>query len=105
MNAAGKSDESVVPPTQVNKAGTEPAAESAEGRDSAKRNAEQADLHRSPKRNKRKSLGLFGVRTTARAEPELFSRSTQGRSRMSRSSSTDLCGGWPERAIPTAILR
>ena len=71
MNAAGKSDESVVPPTQVNNAGTEPAAESVEGRDSAKRNAEQADLHRTPKRNKRRSLGLSGVRMTARAQPEL----------------------------------
>jgi len=71
MNAAGKSDESVVPPTQVNKAGTEPAAESAEGRDSAKRNAEQADLRRAPQRDKRKSLGLPGVRLTARAQPKL----------------------------------
>ena len=72
MNAVGKSDESVVPPTQVNNAGTEPAAESVEGRDSAKRNAEQADLHRSQKRNKRRSLGLAGVRMTARAQPAMF---------------------------------
>jgi hypothetical protein len=70
MNAAGKSDEFVVPSTQVNNAGPEPVAESAEGRDSAKRNAGQADLHRSPKRNKRRSLGRFGVRMTVRAPPE-----------------------------------
>ena len=74
MNAGGKSDESVVPPTQVNKAGTEPAAEPVEGRDSAKRNAEQADLHRTPRRDKRRSLGLPGVRLTARAQPKLKRR-------------------------------
>ena len=62
MNADGKSDEFVVPTTQVNNAGTEPVAESVEGRDSAKRNAEQTDLVRTPKRNKRRSLGLGGVR-------------------------------------------
>jgi RNA-directed DNA polymerase len=71
MNADGKSDEFVVPATQVNNAGTEPVAKSVEGRNSAKRNAESTDLPRSPKRNKRKSLGLSGVRTTARAQPEL----------------------------------
>ena len=46
MNADGKSDEFVIPSTQVNNAGTEPGAESVEERDSAKRNAERADLHR-----------------------------------------------------------
>ncbi len=71
MNADGKSDEFVVPSTQTNNAGTEPAAESAEGRSSAKRNVELSDLDRSPKRNKRRSLGLSGVRMTARAQPEL----------------------------------
>lgn len=71
MNVDGKSDESVVPPTQVNNAGTEPGAESVEERGSAKRNDEQTDLPRTPKRNKRRSLGLSGVRMTARAQPEL----------------------------------
>jgi group II intron reverse transcriptase/maturase len=71
MNADGKSDEFVIPSTQVNNAGTEPGAESVEERDSAKRNAERADLHRTPRRNKRRSLGLSGVRMTARAQPEL----------------------------------
>jgi len=71
MNADGKSDESVVPSTRVNNAGAEPAAEPAEGRDSAKRNAEPSDLDRPPKRNKRRSLGLAGVRMTARTQPEL----------------------------------
>jgi len=71
MNADGNSDESVVPSTRVNNAGAEPAAEPAEGRDSAKRNAEPSDLDRPPKRNKRRSLGLAGVRMTARTQPEL----------------------------------
>jgi len=71
MNADGKSDEFVVPSTQTNIAGTEPAAESAEGRSSAKRNVELSDLDRLPKRNKRRSLGLSGVRMTIRAQPEL----------------------------------
>ncbi len=71
MNAAGKSDGFVVPSTRANKAGTEPAAESVEERSPAKRNVDQTDLPRAPKRNKRKSLGLAGVRETARARPEL----------------------------------
>lgn len=71
MNADGKSDEFVVPSTQANNAGTEPAAESAEGRNSAKRNVQSSGLDRSPKRNQRRSLGLAGVRVTAKAQPEL----------------------------------
>lgn len=71
MNADGKSDGSVVPSTQTNNAGTGPAAESVEGRDPAERNVDQNDLHRTPSRNKRRSLGLAGVRETARVQPEL----------------------------------
>jgi len=71
MNADGKSDGSVVPSTQGNKSGTEPAKDSVEERDPAKRNADQSDLHRTPKRNKRRSLGLAGVRMTAQVQPEL----------------------------------
>ena len=71
MNAAGKSDGSVVPSTQTNKAGTDPAAESVEERDPAERNADQPDLDRAPKRKRRRSLGLAGVRETARNQREL----------------------------------
>lgn len=71
MNADGKSDESVVPSTQANNVGTEPAAELAEGRDSAKRNIMSPDPDRAPKRNRRGSHGLHGVRETAKAKPEL----------------------------------
>jgi len=62
MNAHRKSDESVVPATPANNGATEAPAESAEERDSAKRNAKQAALHRTPCRPKRKTRGLYGVR-------------------------------------------
>jgi len=71
MNVDGKSDESVVPLTRANNAGTEPAAESVEERDSAKRNTEQTDPGRAEKRDHRGSSGLHGVREAARAKPEL----------------------------------
>ena len=71
MNADGKSDGSVVPTTQTNNAGTEPVTESVEERDSAERNVDQTDLPRAPKRNKRRSLGLTGVRESARNNREL----------------------------------
>jgi group II intron reverse transcriptase/maturase len=71
MNAEENSDESVVPATSANNEGAEPSAESTEERDSAKRNAEQADLHRTPGRVKRKSSGLHGVREAARKDSTL----------------------------------
>jgi len=71
MNANRKSDESDVPATSANKGAAEVPAESAEGRDSAKRNAEQAALRRTPGRSKRKSRGLHGVREAARKDSTL----------------------------------
>ena len=71
MNADRKSDGVVVPSTQANNAGTEPAAESVEGRAPAKRNVEQSDRTRAPSRKRNRSLGLTGVRETARIHPEL----------------------------------
>ena len=65
MNADGKSDESVVPSNPANKGGTEPPAESVEGRLSAKRNTEPSSLARTPSRKKRRSNGLLGVRDAA----------------------------------------
>jgi hypothetical protein len=66
MNANRNSDESVVPATSANHGAAEAPAESAEGRDSAKRNAEQAALRRTSGRIKRESRGLHGVREAAR---------------------------------------
>ena len=71
MNADRKSDESVVPSTQTNNAGTEPAAEPVEERDSAKMNTQQTERPRTLSRTKRRSRGLAGVREAARAKPEL----------------------------------
>ncbi len=61
MNVDGKSDESVLPSNPTNKGGTEPPAESAEGRLSANRNTNHSNLARTPSRKKRRSRGLLGV--------------------------------------------
>jgi len=71
MNANRKSDESIVPASSMNKVAAEGTAESREGRDSAKRNADQAALHRTLGREKRKSRGLAGVREAARKDSTL----------------------------------
>lgn len=69
--AVGKSDGSIVPANPANKGGAEPSAESAEGRDPAKRNAEQDALHRTQSRVQRRSRGLSGVREAARKDGRL----------------------------------
>ena len=71
MNADGNSDESIVPSTQANNTDTESVAESVEERNSAERNTDQHGLLRTPSRNKRRSLGLAGVREAARNNREL----------------------------------
>ena len=71
MNANRKSDESVVPATSANNGAAEAPAESAEERDSVKRNAKQTALRRTPGRIKRKSRGLHGVREAARKDSTL----------------------------------
>ena len=71
MNADGKSDESVVPSNPANKGGTEPPAESAEERRSARRNTDQSNLDRTQSRNRRGSSGLGGVREAASKSREL----------------------------------
>jgi len=71
MYADGKSHESIVPTTTANNGAAEAPAESDEGRGSAKRNAEQTALCRTPGRNKRRSCGLHGVREAARKDSKL----------------------------------
>ena len=66
MHVRGESDESIVPSNLANKDGTEPSAESAEGRDSANGNTGQSASRRTQSRVKRESRGLFGVREAAR---------------------------------------
>ncbi len=72
MNARGKSDDSIVPLNPANKddqAGS--SAESAEGRESARRNIDQSNLDRTLKPEHRRSRGLLGVRNAAHANREL----------------------------------
>jgi RNA-directed DNA polymerase len=71
MNADGKSDGCVVPMKPANKGGTEPLAESAEGRRPARRNTRQPNLDRTPKPEHRRSRGLLGVREAAGKSREL----------------------------------
>jgi RNA-directed DNA polymerase len=71
MNANRKSDESVVPATSTNNDAAEAPAESTEERDSAKRNAKQDALSRTPGRIQGKSRGLHGVREAARRDSKL----------------------------------
>ena len=71
MNADGKSDESVVPPTSMNKDAAEASTESNEGRLSAVRNIDPSNLDRTLSRNNRRSHGLLGVRMAARQSRDL----------------------------------
>ncbi|HQT95685.1 MAG TPA: group II intron reverse transcriptase/maturase [Thermoanaerobaculaceae bacterium] len=71
MNAKRKSDESVVPAKPANNGAAGAPAESVEGRDSAKRNAEQAALSRTQSRTQGRSCGLHGVREAARKDRAL----------------------------------
>jgi hypothetical protein len=71
MNADRNSDESVVPATSANNEATEASAESIEGRDSTRRNAEQADMLRTQGRDHSLSFGLHGVREAARKDSRL----------------------------------
>jgi RNA-directed DNA polymerase len=70
-NAGGKSHESVVPTTMANNDTAEVSAESDEGRDSAKKNAEEDALRRTQDREQRRSRGLLGVRDAARKNSAL----------------------------------
>ena len=71
MNANRKSDKSIVLATSTNNGAAEASAESAEGRDLAKRNAKQDALGRTQSRNQPRSRGLHGVREAARKDSTL----------------------------------
>jgi group II intron reverse transcriptase/maturase len=55
----------------ANNDGTEPSAESAEGREPARRNTDQPNLDRTPKPEHRRSRGLLGVREAAHQSRQL----------------------------------
>ncbi len=70
MHARGKSDGPIVPAKPANKADPS-AAESVEERGSAEGNVDEPTAHRTPRRNKRASRGLFGVREAAERDGTL----------------------------------
>jgi hypothetical protein len=84
-HVSGKSDDLIVPEKQANKVGSTPAAESVEGRGSAKGNVARQTAVRTQSRVTA-SFGLSGVRQAARRETRLptnaFTSPTQGKSRM-----------------------
>lgn len=71
MNAGRESDGPIVPMNPTNKDGTEPSAESAEGRGPARRNIDQPNLDRTQRPGKRRSRGLLGVREAAHRDRSL----------------------------------
>jgi len=70
MNAAGESDDLVVPAKQANKGGTSPSAESVEERGSAEGNTFQLTAYRTQSR-KGVSIELEGVRRVASRDKEV----------------------------------
>jgi hypothetical protein len=103
MHVAGESDGFIVPEKRANKVGVPPTAESVEGRGPTEENAEQLLRDRTPRRTSR-SRGLLGVRESTRSRSVALTSTSKVRAVCGSSARTDLCGGWPERAIPTAIV-
>ena len=108
MHVAGKSDSLVVPEKRANKAGPQTAAESVEERRLSKENDKQLRLVRTQSRFA-KLRGLFGVREAKRhVQGDLHMQGRQSSPSKvgavcGSSARTDLCEGWPARAIPIAI--
>ena len=71
MNVGRESDGRIVPAKPANNGGTEPPAESVEGRRPARRNTDQPNLVRTQKPERRRSHGLLGVREAARKDRSL----------------------------------
>ena len=101
MYVSGESDSFIVPKKQANKDSGSLSAESVEGRRLTKENVEQLLLDR-PQCRASRSRGLLGVREAALIQVRLWSSSSKVGAVCGTSARTDLCGGWPERAIPTA---
>ena len=100
MYAFEKSDDLVAPSKRANKAGT-PVAESVEERGSAKGNVIQVTSSRTQSRNR---WGVLGSHTASRLLRRLTVQPKAG-AVCGSSARTDLCRGWPERAIPTATTK
>ena len=102
MYVSGESDSFIVPKKQANKGSGSLSAESVEGRGLTKENVKQLLLDRTPCRVSR-SRGLLGVREAALIQVRLWSSSSKVRAVCGSSARTDLCGGPPVTAVPTAI--
>jgi hypothetical protein len=102
MHVSGESDSSIVPKKRANKDSGPLSAESVEGRGLTKENVEQLLLDRTQCRASR-LRGLPGVREAALIKVWLWSSSSKVRAVCGSSARTDLCGGPPATAVPTAI--
>ena len=101
MNANGESDGSIVPLNPANKGGTEPPAESAEGRGPARSNTDQSNLRRTPSRKTRRSSGLNGVRKAARQDRRIHRGAFRRSSLVGLSRYSGMASG---RTVPHAKL-
>jgi len=102
-HVTGESDSFIVPKKQANKDSGSLSAESVEGRELTKENVVQLLLERTQRRASR-SRGLLGVREAALIKLRLWSSSSKVRAVCGSSARTDLCGGPPATAVPTALL-
>ena len=103
MYVSGESDSFIVPKKQANKDGGSLSAESVEGRRLTKESVGQLLLDRTQRRASR-TRGLLGVREAALIKVRLWSSSSKVRAVCGSSARTDLCGGPPVRAVPTATV-
>ena len=108
MHVSGKSDSLVVPKKRANNVGQPTAAESVEERRLTKENVKRLLMVRTQSRVAI-SHGLFGVRMVTEigqgnlAETRSQSSSSKVGAVCGSSARTDLCGGRPAMAVPTAI--
>jgi len=101
-HVAGESDSSIVPGKPANNGGVPLPAESAEGRELTKGNAERTLLVPDSVPGRR-DMGLLGIREAA--EKSAFDRQLPKVGAVCGSSArTDLCGGRSAMTVPTAIV-
>ena len=98
MNVSGQSDSPIVPGKQPNKAGGIPVAEAVEERGLTKGN----DLQTAACRTQGRESASFWKQKVRRAARSLLRHSPEVGAVCGNSARTDLCGGLPARAVPTA---
>ena len=103
MDVLEKSDCAVVPVNQPNK-GRQLSAEVGEGRAQLEENIVQAHMLLTLSRNMHDTAFGWCARSSPQSELA-FTPSILQKSRMRRRARTDLCGGRPVKAVPTATPR